>query len=67
MQTVFLLFSVCIAFYSIDTVFILVLADFSNSVELYHVKVYVYMAKALNPPSTTATVPVTNFEASLIR
>ena len=27
----------------------------------------VYMAKILNPPSTTATVPVTNFEASDMR
>lgn len=26
-----------------------------------------YIAKMLNPPSTTATVPVTNFEASDIR
>ena len=26
-----------------------------------------YMAKALKPPSTTATVPVTNLAASLIR
>lgn len=26
-----------------------------------------YMAKALKPPSTTATVPVTNFAASDIR
>lgn len=26
-----------------------------------------YIAKLLNPPSTTATVPVTNFAASLIR
>ena len=26
-----------------------------------------YIAKVLKPPSTTATVPVTNFDASLIR
>ena len=26
-----------------------------------------YMAKALKPPSTTATVPVTNLAASLMR
>ncbi len=26
-----------------------------------------YMANTLKPPSTTATVPVTNFAASLIR
>ncbi len=26
-----------------------------------------YIANVLNPPSTTATVPVTNFEASDIR
>ena len=32
----------------------------------YVFKVY-YMAKALKPPSTTATVPVTKLEASLIR
>lgn len=28
---------------------------------------YSYIAKTLNPPSTTATEPVTNFAASLIR
>lgn len=34
------------------------------NINTYHRR---YMAKALKPPSTTATVPVTNFAASLIR
>jgi len=40
----------------------------SNKCDIYvSASIYFYMANTLKPPSTTATVPVTNAEASLMR
>ena len=55
--------TICLFFYVIFHFFVLSF-DFEESKILFERD---YMAKMLKPPSTTATVPVTNDEASLMR